>query len=145
MLEPGILDGAINIRQYMPIVPDHEAYHVISADNTWGRAWDVVVAKGLVKGRKPDVVLMAPIRDTLLAEVNPRIDDPQAALSERIDLSVPILVIPFVGGSAGDHHIIDGWKRVFKALFLEEERLLAHFLSESEERQCRMLDWDIGP
>jgi hypothetical protein len=136
------LANAKNIKQHRALVPDNESYVVVSADGTWGRAWDVTVAKSIVEGRQPESVPIEPVREAMEHECLSRVDDPTYALSDAVDVSVPVLVVPFVGGDAGAEHLIDGWKRFYKAMHTGHEYVLAHFLTEEEEQVCRLLDWE---
>lgn len=136
-------ENATNLRQYRALPLDHETYTVISADETWGRAWDITYAKEIAARHLPVTLPVEPPGGLMEQECKSRVDDPAYALSEKIDLSFPIIAVPFEGSEGGTHHVIDGWNRYYKAMRTGVRYLMAVFLTEEEERACRLLDFDI--
>ncbi len=120
--------------------------------------WSVTRAKEIVEGRAPHARLNAiraanqwldedgPIRWSEPDEQGWRTQlsydgaigiDRDHALSDAIDITIPIIMIRLAGGVM----VIDGWHRIFRARHEGVEYLAAHILTEEEELDCRL----VGP
>jgi hypothetical protein len=121
---------------------DEHGFHAATEKfNYHGQNWDIFAAHQLVTGRGPGVLELDEQLSAFSRTVN--VDRGRAL---EADLSEPVLVISLpeevFGPNAGDL-VIDGWHRITRAVHEGSTELPAHFLTQDDERQCRMGEtWD---
>jgi hypothetical protein len=86
--------------------------------------WDVSAAKALVASREPNASFAPPAEFPCWAKV-----DEQRAMSDAIDLSVPIILVRIESSTLP----IDGWHRIYKATQTKAGPLPAHLISDAAE------------
>lgn len=113
--------------------------HVPQIFHAFGMTWSTADALRLVVDREPGRLVI----DGNLAEEARFLTKGESTTGR--DLSDPVLVIPLpedvFGAVAGDF-VIDGWHRIAQAANEGVADLPAHFLSSSDELECRAGDWD---
>ncbi len=100
-------------------------------------AWNITLAKELVKGRSPFCM----IYPAELASIgkNVTVDHDHAMTT---DLNDPVIAIILALDEMKDMFIIDGWHRIHKAVYQSVENIPCCLLSE-EETELVTLSWTV--
>ena len=127
-------------------------------------SWDVAKAKKITAGRTPNITVpVKPTAENWLGVAPVEVEEAERkqreeakpgevyhiragfvgvnrehAMSDKVDLSVPLLAVMVGKGKSRGMFIIDGWHRVYKAYRQGVESLPAIVLLAAEERACRL-------
>jgi hypothetical protein len=120
--------------------PLHHVTFTHEAPDGTLRAWDVTFAQEIVRDGRSPLLFSLPDNGVTVEKVCELYSDLDLEYALSVDLSQPLIFIPFFGESL----LIDGWHRLYKAARLGVEDVLIFLLTQAEADRIQWLELPPG-